>query len=55
MLPNHSWVKNLDDVVQEMVKKALQLLRRTVKSFFYVPWKHKGLGLLNIKNDQDFG
>ena len=22
MLPNHSWVKNLDDVVQEMVKEG---------------------------------
>ena len=55
MLPNRSWAKNLDDAVRGMVKKAFRLPRRTITSFFYVPWKHGGLGLPNVENDLDVG
>ena len=55
IFPNCIWAKMLDDVVRGMVKKALRLPRRTVTSFFYVPWKQGGLGLPNVENALDIG
>ena len=55
MLPNRTWAKQLDDAVRGMAKKAFRLPRRTITSFFYVPWKHGGLGLPNVENDLDVG
>lgn len=55
MLPNRSWVKNVDDAMRGAVKKAYRLPRRTTTPFFYVPWKHGGLGLPNVENDLDVG
>ena len=49
------WAKTLDNAVWGMVKKALRLPRRTVTSFFYVPWRQGELGLSNVKNDLDVG
>ena len=40
-------------VVRGMAKKAFSLPWRTVMSFFYVPWKHGGLGLHNVDSDLD--
>ena len=53
MLPNCTWAKGLGDAVRGMAKKAFWLSRRTFTSFFYVPWKHGGLGLLNVESDLD--
>ena len=55
MLPNRTWAKNMDDAVRGMVKKAFRLPRRTITSFFYVPWRNGGLGLPNVENDLDVG
>ena len=44
VLPNRTWGKH-----------AFQLPRRTITSFFYVPWKYGGLGLPNVENDIDVG
>ena len=55
MLPNRTWGKHLDDAVRGMAKKAFRLPRRTITSFFYVPWKYGGLGLPNVENDIDVG
>ena len=55
MLPNRSWAKNLDDAVRGMAKKAFRLPRRTITTFFYVPWRYGGLGLPNVESDLDVG
>ena len=55
MLRNRTWGKHLDDAVRGMAKKAFRLPRRTITSFFYVPWKYGGLGLPNVENDIDVG
>ena len=53
MLSNRTWAKGLDDAVRGMAKKAFRLLQGTITSFFYVPWKHEGLGLPNVESDVD--
>ena len=55
MLPNRSWAKNLDNTVRGMAKKAFRLPRRTITTFFYVPWRYGGLGLPNVESDLDAG
>ena len=53
MLPNRTWTKGLDDAIRGMAKKAFRLPRRTITSFFYVLWKHGGLGFSNVESDLD--
>lgn len=52
-LLNCAWVKDLDDMVRRMVKKAFQLPWRNHHLRFYALCKHGRLGLPNMENDLD--
>ena len=49
MLPNHSWLKGLEDTERRMAKKAFRLPWKTITSFFYVPWRIYQVSLKGVQ------